>query len=135
MARTYWLYLLGTCCSIELLKAHIKNLNKLVKFKQNSPTFSSSSVKFRGGIRTFGRSGGTGGEILVEMESINIKEFFRERWRERELSCTSRNSHLQMFFKTGVLKNLAIFTEKHLCWSLFLAKLQACKSVASGGCF
>ena len=29
-----------------------------------------------------------------------------------------------MFFKTGVLKNFAIFTGKHLCWSLFLIKLQ-----------
>ena len=31
----------------------------------------------------------------------------------------------QMFFKRGVLKNFAIFTEKHLCWKLFLIKLQA----------
>ena len=30
-----------------------------------------------------------------------------------------------MFFKKGVLKNFAVFTEKHLCWSLFLIKLQA----------
>ena len=34
------------------------------------------------------------------------------------------NSLLQMFFKTGVLKNFAIPTGKHLCWSLFLIKLQ-----------
>ena len=27
----------------------------------------------------------------------------------------------------GVLKNFVIFTGKHLCWSLFLIKLQACK--------
>ena len=26
---------------------------------------------------------------------------------------------------TGVLKNFANFTGKHLCWSLFLMKLQA----------
>ena len=31
----------------------------------------------------------------------------------------------QMFFKVGVLKNFANFTGKHLCWSLFLIKLQA----------
>ena len=30
-----------------------------------------------------------------------------------------------MFFKTGVIRNFAIFTRKHLCWSLFLIKLQA----------
>ena len=33
------------------------------------------------------------------------------------------NSRSQMFFKTGVLKNFAIFTEKILYWSLFLIKL------------
>ena len=33
-----------------------------------------------------------------------------------------RNSRTQLFFKIVVLKNFAIFTEKHLCWSLFLAK-------------
>ena len=27
--------------------------------------------------------------------------------------------------EVGVLKNFAIFTEKHLCWSLFLIKLYA----------
>ena len=32
-------------------------------------------------------------------------------------------SHLQMFFKIGVLRNFALFTRKHLCWSLFLSKL------------
>ena len=32
-----------------------------------------------------------------------------------------------MFFKIGVLKNFAIFTGKHLCWSLFLVKMQAWK--------
>ena len=35
-----------------------------------------------------------------------------------------RGSRFQMFFKTGVLKNFAIFTKKHQCWSLF-KKLQA----------
>ena len=30
-----------------------------------------------------------------------------------------------MFFKIGVPKNWAIFTGKHLCWSLILIKLQA----------
>ena len=28
-----------------------------------------------------------------------------------------------------VLKNFVIFTGKHLCWSLFLIKLQACKFI------
>ena len=31
----------------------------------------------------------------------------------------------EVFFKKDVLKNFANFTGKHLCWSLFLIKLQA----------
>ena len=34
-----------------------------------------------------------------------------------------RNSHSQIFFKIGVLKNLAIFKGKHLCCSLFFKKV------------
>ena len=33
------------------------------------------------------------------------------------------NVEKQTFFKIGALKNFAIFTGKHVCWSLF--KLQA----------
>ena len=36
-----------------------------------------------------------------------------------------KSSHSQMFFKMGILKNFAIFTGRHLCWRLFLTKLQA----------
>ena len=36
-----------------------------------------------------------------------------------------RSSCMQMFFKTGVIRNFSLFTGKHLCWSLFLIKLQA----------
>ena len=35
-----------------------------------------------------------------------------------------KSSRLQMFFKIGSIKNFAIFTGKHLCWGLFLIKLQ-----------
>ena len=31
----------------------------------------------------------------------------------------------EVFFKKGVYINFANFTEKHLCWSFFLIKLQA----------
>ena len=34
------------------------------------------------------------------------------------------SSCLQMFFKIGVLKNFANFSQKYLCWSLFLIKLK-----------
>ena len=34
-----------------------------------------------------------------------------------------RSSCSQMFSKIGALKKFAIFTGKHLCWSLFLINL------------
>ena len=36
-----------------------------------------------------------------------------------------RSNCMQLFFKTDVTRNFAIFTGKHLCCSLFLIKLQA----------
>ena len=36
------------------------------------------------------------------------------------INCSNRS---QMFLKIGVLKNLANFTGKHLCWSLFFNKV------------
>ena len=41
-----------------------------------------------------------------------------------------KSSRSQMFFKIGVFKNFKIFTGKHLCWSLFLLKLQAFRQPA-----
>ena len=35
-----------------------------------------------------------------------------------------RSSCFQIFFKIAVLKIFAIFTGKHLCWSIFSGKLQ-----------
>ena len=42
-----------------------------------------------------------------------------------------RSSCLQVFNKIGVLKNFARFTGKHLCWSIFLIKLQRFRSATS----
>ena len=41
-----------------------------------------------------------------------------------------RSSHQRCSIKKAVLKNCSIFTGKHLCWSLFLIKVQA----YSNGC-
>ena len=35
-----------------------------------------------------------------------------------------RSSHSQTFFKITTLEKFAIFTREHLCWSLFVMKLQ-----------
>ena len=41
------------------------------------------------------------------------------RWK---LNTLPRSSRLQTFFKIDILKNVAIFAGKHLCWSLFILK-------------
>ena len=41
----------------------------------------------------------------------------------------TRDSRLQIFYKTGVLKSFAKFTGKHLCWSIILTKLQSMQSL------
>ena len=42
-----------------------------------------------------------------------------------------KSSRSQMFFKIGVLKIFVKFTGKHLCWRLFLVKLQFRRSATS----
>ena len=48
---------------------------------------------------------------------VNIAKFLRTVF----LQNTSRSSHLQIFFKIGVLKSFANLSGKQLCWSLFLS--------------
>ena len=55
------------------------------------------------------------------MKAESIYSFLGSYWAD----AASGGSRWQMFFKTVVLKNLANFTGKHLCWNLFLIKLQA----------
>ena len=50
---------------------------------------------------------------------------FEKRLQQRYLASLIRSSRSKMFFIIAVLKNFAIFTGKHLCWSLFLIKFQA----------
>ena len=50
-----------------------------------------------------------------------------EKFCPKVLHCLAvpyRSSCSKMFLKRGVLKNFVILTEKGLCWSLFLIKLQ-----------
>ena len=57
--------------------------------------------------------------------------FFSKKFHHRRLTfpkryCTIRKSHRKCSLKKGFLKNFAIFTGKHLCWSFFLIKFQGC---------
>ena len=39
----------------------------------------------------------------------------------------NRSNRPEVFCEKGVLKSPAVFTGKHMCWSLFLIKLKAFK--------
>ena len=67
--------------------------------------------------------------ILQEFRNIFLKKRLR---KAAEATCTCfivmtlhSSSHQRCSIKIAILKNSAIFTEKPLCWSLFLIKLQA----------
>ena len=63
----------------------------------------------------------------MELLKVNSKD---TRTKSIDASAVSlaliglRSSHLSCSIEKTVLKNFAIFTGKHLCWSLFLIKLQ-----------
>ena len=52
-------------------------------------------------------------ETLTQVSFSKICEIFQ-----------NRSSRSQLFFKIVILQNFAIFTAKHLCWSLLLIKWQ-----------
>ena len=54
--------------------------------------------------------------------------------QSREISI-ARNSRSQLFFKIGILKNFAILTGKHLCWSLSLRPVTLLKKNSNAGLF
>ena len=60
----------------------------------------------------------------VEMFPTSIRTpFFSlqvNEWKYYSEAILFRGSRSQIFFTISVLKNFAIFTEKHLCWKLYL---------------
>ena len=66
-------------------------------------------------------------EIVNDFYSLSIlaRGCFIDVWQNPEY----KSSCSQMFFKKGVLNNLAKFTEKYLCWSLLFNKVTGLRSV------
>ena len=71
--------------------------------------------------------------ILWEFRNNFLKEHL---WKAFVATCTSFNvmtlhssSHQRCSLKMAILKNSVLFTGKHLCWNLFLIKLQAFRPV------
>ena len=48
----------------------------------------------------------------VKFNGKNLREINKEL-------LNYRSNHLEVFLKRGALKTFAIFTRKHMCWSLF----------------
>ena len=53
------------------------------------------------------------------------KSDYKPNFNHVQIQIRMGSMRSQMFFKKGALTNFTKFTEKHLCWSLFLIKLQA----------
>ena len=64
--------------------------------------------------------------VLVQSLKMHMKYVLYNKFRmiifydQEALTLNFKSSRLQMFFKIDVLKNLAMFTGKHLYWSYFL---------------
>ena len=54
----------------------------------------------------------------------SIESQFLKKFHLRPTSVAYQKQPLKVFCKKDVLENFAYFTEKHLCWSHFLIKLQ-----------
>ena len=63
--------------------------------------------------------------LLFILCHTNFTEYHTSGLLKQVKICYNRSSYSQMFFKIGILKNLANFKGKHQSWSLFLIKLQA----------
>ena len=61
---------------------------------------------------------------LKTSENLSFSVFKGYRNRALAENRLMRNP-LEVFCKKSVLKNSAMFAEKHLCWSFFLIKFQA----------
>ena len=72
--------------------------------------------------------------LLCELEnfiiSINKTSLFIWNWKQQMFTMNNEKRPPEVFYKKAVLKNFLIFTGKHLCWSLFLIKLQVLRSAA-----
>ena len=100
----------GSTFSTEHLQATASAINILAKIETKIVPFEATSFSLE--FYLFSNL------CKSEVYSSNIK-----LWNY----CLSRNKtseryYGQVFYKKAVLKNFAVFTEKHPCWSLFLNK-------------
>ena len=61
---------------------------------------------------------------MKKPEQLSENLFCFSWWRSDKFQTNFKKQLSNVFNKKPVLKNFAIFKGKHLCWSLFLIKLQ-----------
>ena len=88
---------------------------RLSSVKVSDKKSNSSNCNFREVLVT----------LVIGLLSVNGIRFLTQQRVSFLLPFVYRSICWQMFFKIGVLKNFAIFSGKHLCWSLILVKLRA----------
>ena len=59
--------------------------------------------------------------------TLIVKGTYKSKLRHPIITVNLQKQLLSDVLQIGVFKSFAIFTQKHLCWSLFLIKLQACR--------
>ena len=67
--------------------------------------------------------------IRIERNRAHVPIHRTVIWHYRETFFQLKRQPPKLFCKKGILKNFAVFTGKHLCWSLFLIKMQSFRPV------
>ena len=63
-------------------------------------------------------------KLLEEIPSVNDFFIILHLRLFKNNVVSNRSSHQELFHEKGVLKNFAKFVKKHLCWSLFVNKVE-----------
>ena len=108
----------------DLIKHDLKQARWKTRKRRKSRKFFSKIFKSEFSILAVGQNRKLG--IISEISDFSkfsICHFFIVQKKIFLNILKYRNSRSQMFFKIDVLKIFAIFTGKHLCWSLFFNKV------------
>ena len=96
LLQLWWLSLKNTCDGVQLLVNFHVTLSSFEPLLRKKPYFITALIN-------------------AEQQRLQNTE---------KTPSVFRSPRSQMFLQIGVLKNFANLTGKHLCWSLFLIKLQ-----------
>ena len=131
------------CIVLSMLLDFLHDLGqfcyKIIFMKKHSPIVACVTMNYKNILRFLPREAKSVSVFFIEVSQhilnyslpVNSKQHSYQVTVTRVFTGTeaylrsSRSSHQRCFLKKHALKNFAIFTQKHLCWSFFLTKLQA----------